>query len=217
MNNFKASLSYNKNTSESNVNPVITNNVVISNSSDNEKAVPLVPIIENSSSPHRGSGSETHSSISATAPSFLPYPTMTSSTVTTNTTLMTPDEQTITEFEHQLLQILVGLLGSDFKMIKQVIEPDKKIMLTKADLITLITLLTGTPKVVINSSVPSNCCLKSAEIYDVESIIVDGLDFTIDYNRIATLVSSYQISLERIIPDTTLGETIMKNINNFQK
>jgi hypothetical protein len=143
---------------------------------------------------------------------------MTSSTATTNTTLITPDEQTITEFEHQLLQILVGLLGSDFKMIKQVIEPDKKIMLTKADLITLITLLTGTPKVVINSSVPSNCCLKSAEIYeDVESIIVDGLDFTIGYNRIATLVSSYQISLERIIPDTTLGETIMKNINNFQK
>jgi hypothetical protein len=207
MNNFKASLSYNKNTSENNVNPVITNNVVISNSSDNEKAVPLVPIIENSSS-----------SISATAPSFLSYPTMTSSTATTNTTLITPDEQTITEFEHQLLQILVGLLGSDFKMIKQVIEPDKKIMLTKADLITLITLLTGTPKVVINSSVPSNCCLKSAEIYeDVESIIVDGLDFTIGYNRLATLVSSYQISLERIIPDTTLGETIMKNINNFQK
>lgn len=217
---FSASLSYNKQSDHTEVKPTITNNVVINPSTTESSEVSITQ------SDGTNKIRLPPKQIKTIARSFKPEPVSTASAEpisvesTTNEPI-TPLEtaatnqrltieptvpETIVEriddpiplFEHKLLRIVIGIFQQDMKLIKNIIEPSKDIVLTKTDLIDLIKTLTGESEVEITSSPqPSSCLARIKFIDKIDRIVVGDGDFSIIYNTTYNKLKQYHIALDK--------------------
>lgn len=104
-------------------------------------------------------------------------------------------------FEKELLRILIAMFGSDKSLLKHMLEPTDKIILTEDCLSTLIAVLTGSDNVRVETAPFAGCCGRSSgkqqPIVRVEKITVNGADFYINYNESYNLFSLYNVRIDR--------------------
>lgn len=223
---FSASLSYNKQSDHTEVKPSITNNVVINPSTSEPNSVTItqsdglnkiklppkhvkpkdfVSVSERSSEPitetipERPVGLEPRSGepvTEAIAEPSIPDTIVERGSFAPGNVI--PVDDPINIFEHKLLRIVIGIFQQDMKLIKNIIEPSKDIVLTKTDLIDLIKTLTGEAEVEIMSSPPSSSCFGRVKFIDkIDRIVVGEGDFGIIYNTTYNRLKQYHIALDK--------------------
>jgi hypothetical protein len=107
------------------------------------------------------------------------------------------DERVI-RFEHRLLEILIAIFSSEAKLVANIVDTSKNIILNKSDLIELISMLTGTSCVDIITAPIITGCLSRFKLYDhIDRIFVDGVDFLITRNAEYNYITQYKVSLDK--------------------
>ncbi len=110
--------------------------------------------------------------------------------------------QRIQLFEKSLLQILVKMFGSDKTLLKHMLEPIDKIILKHNNFMALISILTGSENIHMEMEpMIKGCCTSSAhkDVIPVRitKILVNGVDFFINYNELYNMFTKYNIYTDR--------------------
>ena len=186
MTGFKISANYNKHENSHTVKPVITNSVTVNN-----------VVGETPSAP------PTERRLIDGKDYTLPSPKSTSSSTSSLTPLNPIDETCRCAFERRYLGICRAVLCNK-KLCEEVIDENGDMILSVSDLTDLIKLVTGENEVeiVIQEPMFEVCCIKiktSPFATFINRIVVNGMDFSIGFNRISTMLSNeYKISLTKV-------------------
>ncbi len=199
MNPISIKASYNKNEHSSEMKPTITNSVSVTNN---------IGANGDSSFPRKGSGTGGNSDeikpeiVASELNPMVKIPTKAALAEKVGVSI---DEDRRTLFEKRLLGICLAVLSENNKvLINNIIDITGDIILSKLDLVELISIITGSTDVSIvtgDRSVKMSC-LNSKKIplwVPVAKIIVNNQDFYVAYNRIHTMFADYKITLEKVI------------------
>jgi hypothetical protein len=107
-------------------------------------------------------------------------------------------DERVVKFEHRLLEILITIFSSEAKLVANIVDTSKNIILNKADLVELISMLTGTNCVDIITAPIIGGCISRFKLFDqIERIFVDGVDFLITRNAEFNYITQYKVSLDK--------------------
>jgi hypothetical protein len=102
-------------------------------------------------------------------------------------------------FESQLLAILIGKFQDEKALMKNVLDLNKHIILSEEELTQLIGVLIDGALPIFSFDVDSTSCCTKIGVYKlIKSIKINGLDFSVAYNREYNFFSQYMISLDRV-------------------
>jgi len=189
MNPISIKASYNKNEHSSEMKPTITNSVSVTNN---------IGV-------NGGGNSDDETEKTIIASELNPMVKIPTKAALAEKVGVSIDEDRRTLFEKRLLGICLAVLSENNKvLINNIIDITGDIILSKLDLIELISIITGSTDVSIvtgDRSVKMSC-LNSKKIplwVPVAKIIVNNQDFYVAYNRIHTMFADYKITLEKVI------------------
>ena len=186
MTSFQIHASYNKNENVSEVKPIITNTINVTNA-----------IGENDIS------AETSTETPSTSSNILPAKTFLKNQFRVREKMI--DDQNKSKFESQLLSITLAVLTSQDKVLmNNIIDQSGEIILALADLKKLIQTLTGEEDIEITTDEHPLAigCFKGKKLpiwKPIRKIIVNQLDFQISWNQLYVLMNTYKISLEKVV------------------
>ena len=102
-------------------------------------------------------------------------------------------------FESQLLAILIGKFQDEKALMKNILDLNKHIILSEEELTQLIGVLIDGALPIFSYDVDSTSCCTKIGVYKlIKSIKINGLDFSVAYNREYNFFSQYMISLDRV-------------------
>jgi len=195
MTNFNIKASYNKNDHSSQLSPTITNNVTVGLPIATESRVTNT-IAESSSS------SSSSSSVEPKLKSLIPTDMVKSSGKCCDV-----DPNCLQRFKNRLLEIALAVLTTrDKTLLANVTAKPGEIILSEPDMIELIQLITGETNVSIvhgEDAVMCMGCIPKPKLLQsfsvpIESIMVNGTEFRIDYNRIHNTFLAHRLSLDSV-------------------
>ncbi len=199
MNPISIKASYNKNEHSSEMKPTITNSVSVTNNIGVNGGDEIKPEIVARASASDETG---RTIIVSELNPMVKIPTKAALAEKVGVSI---DEDKRTLFEKRLLGICLAVLSENNKvLINNIIDITGDIILSKLDLVELISIITGSADVSIvtgDRSVKMSC-LNSKKIplwVPVAKIIVNNQDFYVAYNRIHTMFADYKITLEKVI------------------
>ncbi len=125
----------------------------------------------------------------AQPPPLQPYPAI---------NYVMPYQNKIPEFEHTLLGFYRELLGKNKALLAALIEPSSRAIFTIEQLAILISILTSTNDVAIETSPITKCCGVHKILENIDRILVNGTDFKIEFNEIYNYMMNSGVSLIHI-------------------
>lgn len=102
-------------------------------------------------------------------------------------------------FKDKYIQILIDVINSPTKTIKNRVEPSQYIIMSADDLTNLIALISGINDVQLAIDEGASCLGRVKLIHDVSRILVNGLDLQVEYNHIYNRLLYYHVSLKHVL------------------